>query len=305
MSKTKRKSHRKLWLVAVGFVLLVAAAVVWQTFPPATWGDAPNVRVDGTLTVRFLDVGQGDCALITNGDRAVLIDAGTVEQPRLIYELLSAYGVTQLDAVFVSHPHADHIGGLSTVLRKCTVGAVYLMPPPKELAVTDAFYTDALAAMEERRVLWVKPQVDESYSYCGATFTAIGPLAPTAGDLNDLSLCLRVEYDKTAFLFCGDMTDAEEKTLLQRDDGLSADVLKVAHHGSGGSSSRRFLEAVSPQIAVISCDRYNDYGHPDADTLTSLSEVGATVYRTDTQGTVTVTTDGKRVAVVTEKQKKT
>lgn len=304
MSKTKRNNRRKLWLLTVGFALLVACAVVWQLFPPATWGDSESTRADGTLTVRFLDVGQGDCALLTNGEQAVLIDAGTVEQPRLVYEWLCSYGIQRLDAVFVSHPHADHMGGLSAVLRNCSVGDVYLQLPPKELTVTEAFYTDALAVMEEQRISWIQPQAEDSFSYCGATFTVVGPLAPMAEDLNDLSLCVRVEYGDRAFLFCGDMTEKEEKTLLQRENGLAADVLKVPHHGSGGSSHRRFLEAVNPEIAVISCGKYNDYGHPHSSVLERLAEVGAAVYRTDEQGTVTVTTDGKELHIFTEKTKK-
>ncbi len=304
MSTTNHKNRRRFVAVAAGVLCVTVLAILWRMFPPATWGESPKTRVDGTLTIRYLDVGQGDCALFTNGDQAVLLDAGTVEQPQLVYELLCAYGIETLDAVIVSHPHADHIGGLPAVLRNLSVKTVIMQSPPSELAVTDSFYTDTLAAMTKRDIPWVKPQVEDTFSFCGAAFTVLGPLAPHAEDLNDLSLCVRVEYGKRSFLFCGDMTAAEEKTLMQRDGGLSADVLKVAHHGSGESSSRRFLEAVKPRMAVVSCGKYNDYGHPHSSTLDRLSEMGTTVYRTDVQGTVTVTTDGETIDVFTEKTQK-
>lgn len=300
MSKTTRKNRRKLWLVTVGFVLLVAAAVVWQAFPPATWGEPSTVRDDGVLTVRFLDVGQGDCALLTADDTAVLIDAGTVERPNLTAELLTAYGVTKLDAVIVSHPHADHIGGLSAILERMPVETVVMQTPPGTETLGQ-YYEKAVTLLSEKGVKRVEPKAGDAFSVGKIAFSVLGPLADEAEDVNDLSLCVRADYGERKFLFCGDMTAVEEQTLLQLDDGLAADVLKVAHHGSGGSSGREFLEAVSPEIAVVSCGLYNDYGHPHASALTRLSAVGATVYRTDKQGTVTVITDGKTLTVATEK----
>ncbi len=304
MSKTKRTNRRRLWLLTAGFVLLVACAVVWQVFPPATWNEPAEIRDDNVLTVRFLDVGQGDCALLTVNDTAVLVDAGTVERPNLAAELLAAYGVTKLDAVIVSHPHADHIGGLPTVLERIPVKTL-VMQAPRAAETLGHYYDKTLALLSEKGVKRVEPTAGDTFSVGEIAFTVLGPLADEAEDLNDLSLCVRADYGERNFLFCGDMTAAEEQTLLQVDDGLSADVLKVAHHGSGGSNSREFLEAVHPEIAVVSCGLYNDYGHPHASALTRLAAVGADVYRTDKRGTVTVTTDGKTVAVSCEKTEET
>ena len=298
MSNKNRKSHRKWWLIAIGAVLLCAASAVWNRYPPATWGEPPSTRERGVLTVRFLDVGQGDCALLTVDDTAVLVDAGPTETPTLARDLLEAYGITRLDGVIFSHPHADHIGGAPALLQAVSVDTVW-MP---EQTVSGAFYDQTMAAIAAQSICRKTPRAGDTFAVGALRFAVLGPLDTAAEDENDLSLCVRVDYGARSFLFCGDMTEKAEQTLLQLDTGLHADVLKVAHHGSGASSSREFLEAVSPQTAVVSCGRYNDYGHPHSSALTRLAAVGATVYRTDTQGTVTVTTDGDTLSVFCEKR---
>lgn len=234
-------------------------------------------------TVTFVDVGQGDCTLLREGEHAVLIDTGTDG-----YSLLRALrreGVGQIDALIATHPHADHIGGMDLVMETFDVGYLYMSDTPPADETDAQCYGRMLEAAEAQDVEIIHPADRERFTVGGICLEFLAPL-PDASDENERSLIVRAELGGASVLVTGDAGGDAETALLRRGDDIEADILKVGHHGSAGSSSPAFLRAVAPAYAVISVGVDNAYGHPDAGTLTRLQKAGAAVLRTDVLGTI-------------------
>ncbi len=298
--KTSRKWQRFL-VTAYLLLLLLAGFLLWQrpalSHPEQENGSAPEAPL---LTVRFLDVGQGDAALLTTGTHAVLIDGGLPEEGRNLRAALRRAGVKKLDLVLLSHPHADHYGGLIEVVERVPVGE-FLMPSiPEDLTPTTVSFGTLLETLADREVFCRFAEPGMTVSLGDAVLTVLAPEENARYDsLNDYSVLARVDCGETSFLFSGDAEKKAELSAVEAGLDLKATVLKVGHHGSNTSSHSRFLEAVSPEIAVISVGEDNRYGLPSEKALARLKEQNIRVYRTDLQGTVTITSDGSRVAVKT------
>lgn len=255
----------------------------------------PKLQATGTLQVYYLDVGQGDSTLIrTPKNQYILIDAGNNDHGKNVVKYLKHLGVKTLDVMIATHPDADHIGGLDDVLKAFDVKQVYA---PKVSNNTETF-KDFLTTVknEGRTIKTAKAGVSLEIEGIEAEF--LSPINEYGDELNDWSAVLKVTYKETSFLFAGDAEFAAEKDILAGDSNLKADVLKVGHHGSKTSTSKAFVDAVSPKYAIISVGK-NSYGHPDSGILTRLKNINATAYRTDKQGTVTAVSDGKKVAFMT------
>ncbi len=245
------------------------------------------------LELRFLDVGQADSILIRVGDSSMLIDAGNNNDGKGLVAYLKNLGITRLEAVIGTHPHEDHIGGLDKVVAAFDVGRIYL---PKVSNNTETF-EDLLDAVAAKGLKVTSPTVGTTFSLGDAQFMVLSPSASTYDSLNLYSIVLRMTYGSRTFLFCADSESDNEIEMLASGLPLSADVLKVGHHGSTSSSTVAFLTAVAPRFAVISVGHDNSYDHPAQQTLDRLSAVGATVYRTDEDGTVVLRSDGTSLDV--------
>ena len=244
----------------------------------------------GTLTVTWLDVGQGDAAVIQCGGQAMLIDGGKPEKSSYIYAWLQQHGLRYLDVIVATHVDADHIGGLSGALNCASVGTAYC---PVTTGTTETFQSFVKYLAQRGKQITV-PTAGATFTLGGAQVQILGPLH-SAEDSNDNSIVLKVSFGATSFLFTGDAERAEEQDLLNAGVNLQSTVLKVGHHGSDTSTSYPFLRAVAPQYAVISVGAGNSYGHPTEAVLSRLRDAGVTTFRTDMQGEITAVSDGQTV----------
>ena len=270
-------------------------AVLCRAFPKKS---ASTPAVKETLTAFFMDVGQGDaCLLNLPGGKHMLIDAGTAKAETVILSLLKEQGVTHLDYVIATHPHADHIGSMTAVLNNFSVDTLY-MP---EVSANTKTYERFLETVLSKNVPVVAAKVGVTITDIPhVTATFLGPVDNT-DDLNNASAVLRLSLGEVDFLFTGDAEQPVEELMLTGGSPLDAEILKAGHHGSSTSSCSAFLSAVNPEIAVNSCGAGNSYGHPHQETLDAFARMGVTVYRTDQNGTIAITTDGKNMDVKTER----
>jgi competence protein ComEC len=252
----------------------------------------------GVLEVSFIDVGQGDSTLITDGAHSILIDAGEVEYADTVIEFIESKGIKKLDLVIATHPHSDHLGGLPEVLEKIKTDEIIIPKIPDDKTPTTKIYETFLDTADAQNITLRETFAGDSFEIGDIHFTVLSPKTDADyDDLNDYSTVVLIAYGDTRWLFTGDAEKPAEKDLLASGVNLSADVLSVGHHGSGNSSTVDFLEAVEPQIAVISCGRDNEYGHPSAEALSRLALYTDRIYRTDKDGTITLITNGETIAI--------
>lgn len=304
--KIKRNLSRFLLSVLLLIVLGIWADRYYSTETSVDF-KAPmdsRVSVDSTkplsessMEVHFLDVGQSDCTLIICDGHAMLIDCGDGNQGTKIQYYLKKQGVEKLDYLVLTHPDADHIGGAPVIITKFEIDNIFMSPYMKDSSA----YEKVTDALEYRSFTWSAPEPGSRFLLGNTAILMLGPdkLYP---DSNNSSLVLKLEHGENTFLFTGDAEECAETQLVKRYEknagqkeslSLQADVLKVGHHGSKTSSCEIFLDAVGPGFAVISCGEFNSYGFPHARTLNSLRALGIETFRTDEQGTVIVTSDGR------------
>lgn len=286
MNRKQKQAIRNICLV----LTLLVAAYYYITAPREE-----AVIHEGELVMQVLDVGQGDSILISCGGENMLVDAGERDQKDTVISAVQSVGA--LKYIFVTHPHSDHMGAMADVIRACPP-ELFIMPEKEH---TTASFEKMLDAVEETGT-------DAEYGCEGLTYKLgdadITVLSPEDGkkydNLNNWSIVLLIKYNGFKILLTGDAESDVEKVYAPKVGG-KIDVLKAGHHGSSTSNSEALMSQITPGYAIISCGEGNSYGHPHKETVDMFEKYNVSVFRTDLNGTVTVTINGDELNVYGER----
>jgi len=270
------------------------------------------VNVEGQMTVHFIDVGQADATLVVHDGHAMLFDAATKNRGDELVEYIKTLGIEYIDVLVLTHPHDDHMGGSAEVLNNIEVGTIY---GPDIFGLSEleglGWYDDMTDAVdridgernanipeEKQTSIWNFPRNDKGefakFNIGDANVEFYAPLEDEYSDKNDYSICAKVTFGEVDVFFTGDATSSVEKALIAEGYDLDIEVFQASHHGSYTGNSKEFLEAMSPEIIVISCGMKNRYNHPSKSVIELYKKMNIPVYRTDELGTIVMTTDGTK-----------
>jgi len=286
MNKKMKKLSIRVGSAALLAVLALTVNHLNQPTDKPTSGNPTTLVSD--LEVHFIDVGQGDSILIKDDSHAMLIDAGENDKGEVVLNYLKSQKVKKLDYIIGTHPHSDHIGGLDTVIQKMDVD--YIIMP--KVAHTTKTYADLLDAIQAKNIEVKQAKVGDTYSLGAAKFIVLSPSSPSYEEMNNYSVGIKLTLGKISFVMAGDAEKLSEEEMIKTGIDLSADVLKLSHHGASNAINESFYNAVHPKFAVISVGKDNDYNHPNPKTLLAMINHGIKIFRTDVQGSVVFRTDG-------------
>lgn len=254
-----------------------------------------NTVINSILEIYYFDVGQADSILIKEDNYKVLIDGGNKEDGEyLVKYLKEELNINDLNIVVGTHPHEDHIGGLSDIINELNIDKIYL----PNVTTTSKIFETLLDSIEDNDYKITVPKINEEIKLKNMNFKVLYT-GTDESDLNNSSIVLKLNYGKTSYLFMGDAEVEVEEKILNKD--ISSDFLKLGHHGSSYSTSESFLKKVNPKYAIISVGKDNVYNHPTELTLDKLNNKNIKIYRTDECGTIKVTSDGKNINIKTIK----
>lgn len=297
--KNGRKALSKLLTTfAIILVFMFLECILYGTQENGTIGDTNNSSnkeevsnvqsAEGELTLIMIDVGQADSFLLVQDGKTALIDCGTRSTGEDVVEYLKSQGITRLDYVFGTHPHDDHMGGMYDVITNFEIGKI-IIPETKLGEITSNWYMKLMQEFKNGLHDVEYAKLGKVYNLGGATMKIIGPISEPDGNLNNYSIVLKVSFGDMDVIMTGDAETVVEKEILESGENIDAEILKVGHHGSDTSSSEEFLDAITPEYALISAKIGNMYKHPVESTMEKLENRDIEVYRTDENGTVVVT----------------
>lgn len=306
MAKKLTKKNKKILASIIGVIILGILSLLGlnqdtlnsflkiENETNKTIEETSSVPVTTNLIVDYIDVGQADSILVRNKEMAMLIDAGNNEDGKDVVNYLKTKGVTKLNYVIGTHPHEDHIGGLDDVINSDIEIKNILMP---KITTNTKTFEDVLDAIENKGLDIKAPEKGYEFKIGEANCKVMTDSILDKDNLNLSSIVIRLTFGNNSFLFMGDSEKENEETIFWP----KTDVLKVGHHGSNTSSSQEFLEQVLPKYAIIMAGEGNSYGLPKDEIIKRLENLGTTIYRTDKNGTIEITSDGNEIKIKTEK----
>lgn len=259
--------------------------------------------IDADVSVHFIDVGQGDSILIKSKDKNVLIDAGERNKGEEVALYLKENKVEKLDYIIATHPHSDHIGGLSYIIENFQVSEVIVPEIIDEKVPTTQIYYEFLESVSKKGLLLTPARVGDKYDLGSSYFEILSPKGNDYDDLNDYSVVINLNHKNNNFLLCGDAETKVEKEMLNDKLLRDVDVLKAGHHGSSSSSSNDFLEKIMPEYFVVMCGEGNSYNHPSEKTIEKFASYSKNIYRTDINGNIMFLSNGYDLEVYSDLKK--
>lgn len=255
-----------------------------------------NIDYKNDLIVHFFDVGQGDSIFIQfpNGETS-LIDGGTRNSSAKLIGYLQDLNVDKIDYLIATHPHEDHIGGLPDVINNFEVGNIY-MPG---ITANTVIFEDLLKAIKSKDLkITIGKGGDEILNIEELKYEILAPNDNEYSETNNFSIVTKLTFKENSFIFTGDAELESERDILKHGYNISSDVIKIGHHGGSTSTTEEFLDKVNPEYAIISCGANNTYGHPHRETIDKLKKHNINILRTDELGSITVSSDGESIQVI-------
>ena len=286
--KKIRKQDIKYYIIALAIVLLVN----WFTGITKKDNDKNHSNVSKQdLQVHFLDVEQGLCIFVQSNGENLIYDGGERNTADEVVNYLKKQGVTTIDYMISSHYDSDHVAGLITCLEEFDVEYVI----SSDYVHGSKTYEKFIAAVKAEGLEADHPAVGKSFNFGNGGFTILAPETIDKEDSNANSVAIKLVNGNHSFIITGDAEIKNEREMCDTGISLECDVLVPGHHGSATATSWDFLQATLPEYAVISCGMGNSYGHPHEETMEKLESANVEVFRTDMQGTIVVTSDGKNL----------
>lgn len=256
--------------------------------------------VKGKLEMHTIDVGQGDSILLLQDDKVMLIDCGPRAQGKKVVEYLKNIGIEKIDILIGTHPHEDHMGGMSEVINSFEIGVLYTSDFDDE-DITTVYYMKFLEAVESKNVKWETKKAKDKFNFGEADVTVLAPSKDKYDNTNNYSLALMVSFGETDIMLTGDAEKLIEDEILELDYDIECEILKAGHHGSDTSNTNNFLKKVNPSYVIISAGLENLYNHPAKSVMKRFKSMGTEVYRTDEVGDIVMITNGKNIQFDKEK----
>jgi competence protein ComEC len=289
-----KEMEKKFLIFLIGFLFILNIYAWQEVFVLAS--------EDSLLKVYFLDVGQGDSQLIvTPENHQILVDGGQTSAVLEKLQKLMPFSDRTIDLVILTHPERDHMQGLIGVLQRYKVKNILWTGVLRDTSEYQQWIS-VLAEEQKQGAEIATAQSGQTITAGSILITILNPYENLAGqelkDSNDSSVVFRLSFNEMDFLFTGDISTSTEKDIIERNNNLQSEVLKVAHHGSKYSTSEEFLENIQAEIAVVSVGK-NSYGHPTPETLQKLEKFGIHILRTDLNGDISIISDGNNLKLIT------
>lgn len=265
----------------IGFILIILLCIFLGLL--SYFQNKPLINIhEDILRIYYLNVGQADSTLVINNGETMLIDGGNEADSPLIIKYIKRLGISKIDYIIATHPDSDHIAGLDKIILAFDVGCVYMPITNKSNKEMNELYN----AIEDKNV--IHPNASDYFYLGNSKCTILNSGDTSKVSDNNSSIVLQLDYGETNCLFMGDAESEVEENVTWND----IDILKVSHHGSKDATSLTFLEKVKPEYSIISVGKDNSHNHPSNETLSNLNAVNSTIYRTDENGTIILTSDG-------------